>query len=238
MADAMYYVLLIDKVFEMQSTANQPFPEHEFAPTQDRSRRTQARILEAGMEILRAQGMAGLTMANTADRANVSVGSVYRRFGDKDRLFLSLQTVFVNEFTDVLRARMDSANLGPDPTAEKAIETAVRTFVTTYAERQDLLRVFIVEAITNPAVHRIGVESTRACNAAFSNLLSAAADKLKIPDFEEASDYAFRLVYGMCTHRVVLGPDVESPQVWTWERMIDELTLVVKLYLLEGAPHY
>lgn len=221
----------------MQSTASQPLPENQFTPTQDRSRRTQARILEAGLDILRSEGMAGLTVVKTADRANVSVGSVYRRFGDKDRLFLSLQAVFVKEFIDVVKARMDSANLGPAPTADKVIETAVRMFTTTYAERQDLLRVFIVEAITNPAVHRVGVESVRACNAAFSNLLSLVADKFRNPDFEEASDYAFRLVYALCTHRVVSGPDVESPHVWTWEHLIEELTLVVKLYLLEGAPH-
>jgi AcrR family transcriptional regulator len=50
---------------------------------QARSRLTRQRILAAGTARLEEGGTEMLTIAAVAARAGVSVGSVYRRFGDK-----------------------------------------------------------------------------------------------------------------------------------------------------------
>ena len=55
---------------------------------------TRELIFQAGAGLLEEGGAEALTVAAVAARAGVSVGSVYRRFGDKDRLLASLQADF------------------------------------------------------------------------------------------------------------------------------------------------
>jgi AcrR family transcriptional regulator len=56
-------------------------------PKQDRSRRTLEKLLTAAAEMLEQRGLEGATIPRIAAQAGVSVGSVYRRFEDKDALF-------------------------------------------------------------------------------------------------------------------------------------------------------
>ena len=55
-------------------------------PQQARSRRTLERLLAATIAVLEEAGLAGVTIPEVAARAEVSTGSVYRRFVDKDAL--------------------------------------------------------------------------------------------------------------------------------------------------------
>jgi AcrR family transcriptional regulator len=53
---------------------------------QARSRDSLTRLLKAAVEILNEHGIEGATIPRIAARANVSPGTVYRRFRDKDAL--------------------------------------------------------------------------------------------------------------------------------------------------------
>lgn len=57
---------------------------------QSRSQLTQDRLCDAAEEALREGGLACCTIQEVARRAGRSVGSVYRRFGDKDRMIISV----------------------------------------------------------------------------------------------------------------------------------------------------
>ena len=56
-------------------------------PIQARSRETVARILEAAAELIEAEGADAATTRAIADRAGVSVPSLYRFFADRDEIF-------------------------------------------------------------------------------------------------------------------------------------------------------
>lgn len=56
-------------------------------PTQARSKATVAAILEAAAQVLRAEGLEGTTTARIAERAGVSVGTLYQYFTDKDAIY-------------------------------------------------------------------------------------------------------------------------------------------------------
>lgn len=56
-------------------------------PKQERSRRTLEKLLGATAAMLEKHGLDGATIPRIAAEAGVSVGSVYRRFEDKDALF-------------------------------------------------------------------------------------------------------------------------------------------------------
>lgn len=55
-------------------------------PKQSRSKRTLERIVEASLELLATEGLAGLTVHRVVAKANSSVGSFYARFDGKDEL--------------------------------------------------------------------------------------------------------------------------------------------------------
>ncbi len=55
-------------------------------PKQSRSRRTLDRIVEASLELLATEGLAGLTVHKVVAKANSSVGSFYARFDGKEDL--------------------------------------------------------------------------------------------------------------------------------------------------------
>ena len=56
------------------------------APQQARSRQTMERLLAATLEVIEANGLAGVTIPEIAATADLSTGSIYRRFADKEEL--------------------------------------------------------------------------------------------------------------------------------------------------------
>ena len=66
-------------------------------PQQARSRQTEQRILVAAVRLLGDLGAGGLTTSSVSAAAGVSVGSLYRRFGDKQRLLLATQNELIRE---------------------------------------------------------------------------------------------------------------------------------------------
>ncbi|MFD3762156.1 TetR/AcrR family transcriptional regulator [Streptomyces sp. NPDC058622] len=59
-------------------------------PLQARSAATLARVLRAAEEIVSTSGLEEMTIAGVAQRAGVSVGTIYRRFEDKEQLVTAL----------------------------------------------------------------------------------------------------------------------------------------------------
>ena len=67
-----------------------PTPPSRRAPKQDRSRAIVAAIVAAGRELLAQGGAASLTTNRIAERAGVSIGSLYRYFSDKEAILAAI----------------------------------------------------------------------------------------------------------------------------------------------------
>jgi len=93
-------------------------------PQQERSRRTLEKLLKATTEVLEQHGLEGATIPRIAERAGVSVGSVYRRFDDKDALFKAA-------FLDLIEraAETNRRNLRPETFAGMSLEVITRALV-------------------------------------------------------------------------------------------------------------
>ena len=67
-----------------------PRPEPRKRPQQARSRITVEAILEGAFQVLVAEGFDGLTTTRVAERAGVSVGTLYQYYPDKEALVAAL----------------------------------------------------------------------------------------------------------------------------------------------------
>lgn len=72
-------------------------------PKQARSTELVAAVLEAAVQVLATQGAARFTVARVAERAGVSVGSVYQYFPNKAAILFRLQSDEWRQTSDMLR---------------------------------------------------------------------------------------------------------------------------------------
>ncbi|MGO9340759.1 MAG: TetR/AcrR family transcriptional regulator [Terracidiphilus sp.] len=93
-------------------------------PKQERSRRTLEKLLAATAEMLEKHGLEGATVPRIAAQAGVSVGSVYRRFEDKDALFRATFLDLIERSVEV-----NKKNLRPETFAGMTLETVARALV-------------------------------------------------------------------------------------------------------------
>jgi len=200
---------------------------------QERSRRTQDRILTAGMQLLQEGGAEALTVVAVAELAGVAVGSLYRRFGDKDRLLGAIQARFTEDFGAEFRRRVSETGLSASTPPPKVIAAAVVGVSETFRANSPLLRVFMLLGAENPAVFEVGAVASIKGGRTFRDAVMLAAPALRHhPDVEAAIDFAYRLTYAGCAHRIIHGEHLESARPLGWEQLIDELRIAVTAYLL------
>jgi AcrR family transcriptional regulator len=126
------------------------------SPSQERSRRTVERILDAAARIFHEQGYAGATTNDVADEAGVSVGSLYQYFPNKDSLLVALTRRHIESTTSGLThllSRM-SANAGFD--------TIIRQVVDFLVEQHDLDDLHLLVMHQAPRTQEISIELERA----------------------------------------------------------------------------
>ena len=204
---------------------------------QARSRLTQDRIFAAGTHLLENGGPEALTVAAVAEAAGVAVGSVYRRFGDKERLLGAIQAQFTQDFRAEFRQRVADTGLTAATPPAEVIAAAVTGMSETFRAHAPLLRVFMLLGTRNPAILEEGATASIEGGRTFRDTVMLAAAAIRHhPDVEAAIDFAYRLTYAACAHRVVHGEHLESSRPLPWEQLIDQLRIAVTAYLL-GATH-
>ena len=82
-------------------------------PTQDRSERLMRRIVDSAAELIGADGPDSVTTTRIADHAGVSIGSIYRYFGDREAVFEAVLGRNLDELLTRLR-EADAFNLSSD----------------------------------------------------------------------------------------------------------------------------
>jgi AcrR family transcriptional regulator len=112
-------------------------------PRQARAGETLALILEATAQILEARGLAGFTTNAVAERAGVSIGTLYQYFADKNAILLALARQEMEAtLQEIARAGQDESH----PTLEARVRTTVRSIVNAFRGRMRA-RKAVVQAI-------------------------------------------------------------------------------------------
>jgi AcrR family transcriptional regulator len=148
-------------------------------PSQPRAVETYAWILEAAAQILESQGIDAFNTNLVAERAGVSIGSLYQYFPGKDALLIALMRREKERFGEDASAALDA------PTGRDALAHLVRAAVRHQLERPELARLLDIEE-TRPEAQREVEDASD-----YRGLLRATLDRPDLPpqpDPERAAD--------------------------------------------------
>jgi AcrR family transcriptional regulator len=112
--------------------SQQPPEQKRRIPSQARSAETVALILEAAAQILEARGLAGFTTNAVAERAGVSIGTLYQYFADKNAVLLALARQQMQTTLEAVRRALEPAQ---DLDAEARVRAMVRVLIHAFGDR-------------------------------------------------------------------------------------------------------
>jgi len=115
---------------------------------QERGRQTLERLLDAAEQMLDFVGLEGATVPAIAAGAGVSVGTVYKRFPDKDTVLRAVHERFYNDLLAANQFALDPAKWADTPTIE-LVTTLVAGMVEGYRSRRSLIRALLLYAQTH-----------------------------------------------------------------------------------------
>ena len=101
-------------------------------PCQTRAEETVSAILEAAAQVLEAGGPAAFTTNAVAERAGVSIGTLYQYFADKQAL---LRTLAGRELQRTLAVVATALRGNPQATGEQRVRAMVRAMVNAFSGR-------------------------------------------------------------------------------------------------------
>jgi len=194
------------------------------SPLQERSRRTVERILDAAARIFHEQGYGGATTNDIADEAEVSVGSLYQYFPNKDSLLVALTKRHIEAATAGLTDLLSGLN------PESGFDVVIRTVVNFLLEQHELDELHLLVMHRAPRTHEINLELDRA-----RSLLVDVASQLLIPRINDPQRRALiaRMVVATIdasVHDVIL----RQPR-GTARRTAVDLTITTALSIIDSA---
>ncbi|MFO1158547.1 MAG: TetR/AcrR family transcriptional regulator [Reyranellaceae bacterium] len=148
-------------------------------PRQERAAETVAAILEAAAQILEAGGLGAFTTNRVAERAGVSIGTLYQYFNDKNALLLALARQELGAaLTDIGRALT-----ADDPSVEGRVRAMVRTMVHAFRGRSRA-RKAVMQAIL---AQGLAIEIVAPINAFIANIRATIGQdaEAKLPALQQ-----------------------------------------------------
>lgn len=112
-------------------------------PKQQRAQFTVAAILEAATHVFSEKGLQKATTNEIAERAGVSIGSLYQYFPNKQSLIAALTQQHLTEMTEEITKGMEGS-LELD--LEQSVEQLVRLMIDAHSVNPDLHRVLIEDS--------------------------------------------------------------------------------------------
>lgn len=111
----------------------QPIVKMRKKPTQARAAATIEAIVEAAAQVLQKEGEEALTTAKVAERAGVSIGSIYQYFPNKDAILLAL----IRRERDLIGAEVARKIAEIEPrTGEAMVRGVIATLVAAFRPRR------------------------------------------------------------------------------------------------------
>ena len=153
---------------------------------QDRSRKTQATLLDAAEDLFAARGIAGATIAEISAAAGCSIGAFYHHYRDKRAVQIALLERSIEEYRDLLRLFGDVGNW-EDATIGDVLLTYLEVFLVKHRSHPSRVGAAIELARVEPVIGCRFIELGAVRDASLRDLLLARADSIGHQDPEMAT---------------------------------------------------
>ncbi|GAA1937042.1 TetR/AcrR family transcriptional regulator [Streptomyces durmitorensis] len=190
-------------------------------PRQIRAELTRERILDAAAHVFGEYGYAAGTTNRIAERARVSIGSLYQYYPNKDAILVELVTRHLDSGGAAV-ARSQAQEL-PD-TLEGVLRLFVRTAIDNHLDDPRLLRV-MAEQAPRSAELLAKVEAHETERFAYIEELLAKHPEVRVTDTYTATRLLVTTVE-LVVHKVIAAPDPIDVR-----RFEDELVAMLHRYL-------
>jgi AcrR family transcriptional regulator len=193
-------------------------------PLQARSRATVDALLEAATQVLIRHGYEAATTARIAERAGVSIGSLYQYFPNKEALVAALIERHAAELLAVTEAAVERAR---GASFEEALRATIRAGLDAHRIDPKLHKILVEQV---PRVGRMAkaMDTSRRVTALIEALLRAHARRLR-PGLDPAlAAYVVETALEALTHKTI----IERPEVIAGEPIEQEMYRLVEGYVL------
>jgi AcrR family transcriptional regulator len=197
-------------------------------PSQERSRLTVDAIVEAAAHVFEEHGYAKATTNRIADRAGVSIGSLYQYFPNKDAILVALTERHIEEGIAVVGPLL--AELDGSKPLDQALRGLVEALASLHRRAPGLHRVLVEEAPRPPALRERFDTIFTAASVAVAQYL-AVRPEVEVADIDRAARIVVQVVESL-THSLVIHPTTADPV----DAYIDEAVLLLHRYLAAGDP--
>lgn len=192
-------------------------------PRQSRSQATVTAILDATARILVERGFAAASTNAVAERAGVSVGSLYQYFPNKDALVSALQARHGEQMMAVIQRALTKAM---DATVADALAGLIQATVEAHGVDADLHRV-LEEQLGSMAVDALRNEYTDVMEDRIVALLARHRDEITAPDLKLAAFMLMHAAHGLI-HAVVR----QRPKGVSLKNATQEIVAMMTAYLV------
>ena len=204
-------------------------------PKQERSWLSFDKALDAVVALLVERRSEAFTLADVAQRAGVSTGSIYGRVSSKDDL---IRTAHVREMARISEEQR-AAFADPAPEGETFGE-AVRRVIGTAAEllrrNAPVLGPFMLLANTDPQIAELGGAGHTELRDAFVAALAERDDEISHPDPHRALEWSFTVVYSVLARWLALGSTQQASGEGEWSDILADLARMVLAFLTQPEP--
>lgn len=195
-------------------------------PVQSRSGATVEAIHEAAIQVLLSEGLARLTTTRVAERAGVSVGTLYQYFPNKEALLFAILLRHFEEVAEALE-RIDTSNVGR-PLADLAASIADAYVSVKIARPDATMALYRVAGAIDQ--FRLSTDVYKRLETAVVRALENASDA----SFDDPQGTSFTLLSALAgVSRGSFAKLVARPDIL--DRFREEARLLARAYLRAAA---
>jgi AcrR family transcriptional regulator len=195
-------------------------------PKQKRSISTKEKILDTAYKLFCEKGYYQTTTNEIARVAEVSIGSLYSYFKDKDTIFLEILDRYSKEFSEIFKGlsrNFDNSTLSLTEMLRLFIERMIEIHVLT----KDLNQEMIILSYSMPKV-KVHIDERRNVSRQVAlNQLIEYKDQLRVTDLEAAAIVTFNLITTTVDQVAFESNRIEK------ERIIEATMDMLEKYLLK-----
>ncbi len=212
-------------------TASSPVRE----PKQQRSRQSFEKALDATVSLLAERRSDAFTLAEVAQLAGVSTGSIYGRVESKTDLIRAAHLRETERIWQVQRT-MFGADGDPAPESlEAAVTHTVRVTAELLRTEAPVLSPFMRIGSDDPVIYAQARPAYEDMHDRFCAALLAQSSGIGHADPGRAVEWTYRVVYSVLARWLGLGSAPEAAGEGDWEQVLADLSAMVGAYLAGPA---